>query len=134
MTTSGIVVELLPAAALAQVVAAGIVDPAYASLINFGILVYLAVFTRREIATLRTQSVAAAAELVRMAKGSETRAENAASEITATKAKVEEGVSLMVITARRIDDRLKHLRGEWERLEESRHEQDDRGTARGDVS
>jgi len=72
-------------------------DPAIMSIFNFGVLVYIVVFLKREIRSLHTQNAAAAAEWARIAKGSETRAENAAREITATNRKIEEVAAEMVL-------------------------------------
>lgn len=92
--------------------------PAYASVANFAILIYIAVFTRREIAILRREGVAAAAELARMAKGSEMRAEKAAAEIA-------DSAAAMVVIGRTIIDEFRLMRSEWERLDEARRERDD---------
>lgn len=74
-------ISVLAVAQAGPLLAAMGIDPAIASPINFVFLVFLAVQARREVTALR-KGVAASRELARMAKGSESRAEAAAADVS----------------------------------------------------
>jgi hypothetical protein len=94
-------------------------DPAFASPLNFALLVYIVVFMRREIMTLRRASVAAAERLAETAKGSEDRATNAAAEITrlageisGTRQHVDHALVEIVVIGHAVRDKLAALKVE----------------------
>lgn len=87
-------------------------DPAYASVLNFALLVYAIVFTQRE----RMESVAAARELARTAKGSEDRATRAAAEISRS---VAEKAAMNEEIRRHLADIEKHSRATAEHVDKA---------------
>lgn len=117
---------------MTHVATAALVDPAWASLINTFLLVGLAFYLKNENTALRAENVRrtqeilrVAAELARTAKGSETRAENAAAEITAMKEKVEDATAQITLIGRSVCDELRYLHGEWDRMHDDRREHDE---------
>jgi Sec-independent protein translocase protein TatA len=100
------------------------VDPAWAAAFNSILLIGAMIFGASRVDAF-------ARNLVRTAKGSETRAEKAAAEITrlaaemeVAQARAQETQMTIAVIGRSLSDELRHIRGEWDRLYEARREMD----------